>query len=36
MTLLTILDSHHPTYLTGEIISFTLYIDQSRSFILER
>ena len=36
MTLLTILDSHPPEYLTGEVVRFTLYIDQGRGVTLER
>ena len=36
MTLLTILDSHPPEYLTGEVISFTLYIDRALGVTLER
>ncbi len=34
MTILVLLDSHDTTYLTGEVIDFTLYVDRVQSFIL--
>ncbi len=34
MTILVLLDAHDTTYLTGEVIDFTLYVDRVLSFTL--